>query len=171
MAKVAYNDPFYISQIVCTNKADLDLTTEEGVRAALQFETTCGKGFVAKIWMEYIAEGLARANDMDSKKIVLYLVKHGKKECTRDQIHRDLKLDISEDQLADRLYKLEKADLIQKGSSAYHYKGLADPIFAAVFSKHFAEEIERVSAQKFTENFEQEMLTLTQACTPERSGR
>ncbi|MCP4386504.1 MAG: hypothetical protein GY798_34690, partial [Hyphomicrobiales bacterium] len=58
IAEVAYNDPFYISQVIPTKKPDLDLANKEGVRAALQFETTFGKGFVAKIWMEYIAEGL-----------------------------------------------------------------------------------------------------------------
>jgi len=160
IAKVAYNDPFYLSQIVLTDQPDLDLTTEAGVRTALQFETTYGQGFVAKIWMEYIAEGLKRVNDTNGKKIVLYLAKHGQEECSREQIHKDLKLKISDDQLAERLFKLQKADLIAKGSSAFRFKGLGDPIFAAVFRKHYAEEIERVPMHSVAEAFEQEMQSL-----------
>ncbi|MCP4380737.1 MAG: hypothetical protein GY798_04835, partial [Hyphomicrobiales bacterium] len=159
ITEIAYNDPFYISQIVQTDQPDPDLTTEEGVRAALQFETTFGKGFVAKIWMEYIAEGIHRLNDTNGKKIVLYLAKHGDEECTRDQIHEDLDLKISEQDLADRLYTLKQADLIAGGSSAYRFKGLGDPIFAAVFRKHYAEEIEKMPPHKIKDEFEQEMKT------------
>ena len=59
ITEVTYNDPFYISQLIRTSKEDLDLTTREGVRAALQYETTFGEGFIASVWMEYIAEGIA----------------------------------------------------------------------------------------------------------------
>ncbi|MCP4382276.1 MAG: hypothetical protein GY798_12830, partial [Hyphomicrobiales bacterium] len=120
---------------------------------------TFGKGFVAKIWMEYIAEGLARVNDTNGKKIVLYLAKHGDEECTRDQIHKDLDLKISDGELADRLYILKQADLIAEGSSDFHFKGLGDPIFAAVFRKRYGVEIEKMPPHKITDEFEQEMKT------------
>ena len=110
--------------------------------------------------MEYIAEGLARVNDLNGKKIVLYLAKKGDQECGRDQIARDLKLDITDQELADRLYKLDKADLIAPGSTGYHFKGLGDPIFAVIFKKHFSHEIERVTFEEVTDQFEQEMKTL-----------
>ncbi len=160
IAEVAYNDPFYISQIIRTRQPDLDLTSKEGVRAALQFETTYGKGFVAKIWMEYIAEGLTRVNDINGKKIVLYLAKEGNKECGRDQIHEDLNLDISDSELELRLTKLQKADLIAPGSSAFHFKGLGDPIFAVVFRKHYGTEIEKLTTQKITAEFDQQMKSI-----------
>ena len=159
IAEVAYNDPFYISQIVRTKKPNLDLTTKEGVREALQYETTFGKGFVAKVWMEYVAEGLARVNDLNGKKIVLYLAKHGNKEITRNQIKTDLNLDLTDAQLADRLYKLKQADLIAEGSSDFRFKGLGDPIFAAIFRKRYAEEIENMPPQEIAREFDKEMST------------
>jgi hypothetical protein len=157
ITEVGYNDPFYISQIVLTDQDDPNLMSKAGVRAALQFETTYGKGFVAKIWMEYIAEGLARVNGVNGRKIVLYLAKHGDEEITRDQIKQDLELDLSDGDLADKLHKLNKADLIALGSSEFRFKGLGDPIFAAVFRKRYAEEIERVTPSTVTAEFEQEM--------------
>ncbi|MCP4382161.1 MAG: hypothetical protein GY798_12240 [Hyphomicrobiales bacterium] len=90
---------------------------------------------------------------------MLYLAKHGDEECSCDQIHKDLDLKISDGELADRLYILKQADLIAEGSSDYRFKGLGDPIFAAVFRKRYAEEIEKVSAYKVTDEFEQEMKT------------
>ncbi len=159
IAEVAYNDPFYISQIIRTQKPDPDLTTEEGVREALQFETTYGKGYVAKIWMEYIAEGISRINDKNGKKIVLFLAKHGDQEFTRHQIAEELKLDITDDQLADRLFKLKHADLIAGGSSPFRFKGLGDPIFAAVFRKHYEEEIEQTPQPQVMAQIEAELKT------------
>ena len=157
IAAVAYNDPFYISQIFRTDLPGLDLTTNEGVRAALQYETTLGQGFTAKMWMEYVAEGLQRVNDINGKKIVLYLAKHGDEERTRDQIKADLELDISDKDLGDRLYMLEQADLIAPGSSNYRFKGLGDPIFEIVFRKRFAEEIENISTERVVNDFEEDM--------------
>ncbi len=65
----------------------------------------------------------------------------------------------SDGQLADRLYQLQQADLIAQGSSDFHFKGLGDPIFAAVFRKRYGVEIERMTPQKITNEFEQEMKT------------
>lgn len=157
IAEITFNDPFYISQVIRTSKDELDLMTEEGVRDALQYETTYGKGYIASVWMEYIAEGVARINDVNGKKIVLYLAKHGEKEITRDQIASDLALDLNEQELADRLYQLKQADLIAAGSSDYRFKGLGDPIFEVVFRKRYAEEIERVLPQEIAANFEEQM--------------
>jgi len=157
IADVAYDDPFYISQIIRTQMQGPDLTTKAGVRDALQFETTLGKGFVARVWMEYVAEGIQRVNDVNGKKIVLYLARYGDEERTRQQIAHDLKLEMSDKDLADRLYMLKQADLVAPGSSNFHFKGLGDPIFAAVFRKQFTAEIEQLTPDRISAEFEAEM--------------
>ncbi|MDJ0839064.1 MAG: hypothetical protein QNK37_21290 [Acidobacteriota bacterium] len=157
IAEVAQNDPFYISQIIRTLKKDLDLTTKEGVRASLQFETTLGKGFTANMWWDYIHDAFGRVNKKNAKRIVLYLAKRGEEELSRRQIKEDLKLDISDDDLEIRLYQLYMADLIARGSSAFHYKGLGDHIFEAVFRKIYGPEIDLLDPETIAEEFERKM--------------
>ena len=162
IAQVAYNDPFYISQIIRTRNPDLDLTTKEGVRAALQFETTPDLGFIASVWLEYIEDAFSRVNEVNAKKIVIYLAKYGSEDRSRKQILEDLELDMSDGDLEKRLHKLRMADLIARGSSYFRYKGLGDPIFEAVFRKVYGEEIEQVSVGAIAEDFEKSMIRLKQ---------
>ena len=42
------------------------------------------------------------------------------------------------------MHKLVKADILAKGSSNFHYRGLGDRIFAMVFRRLYGVEIERV---------------------------
>ena len=160
IAKVAGNDPFYISQIIRTDMRDLDLTTKAGVRASLDFETTLGTGFTANMWWEYIQDAFDQENEKNAKKIVLYLAKYGREERTRVQIVEDLKLELTDKELAARLYKLYMTDLIARGASLFRYKGLADPIFAAVFRKIYGEEIDGVHPKTIQEDFDGEMTKL-----------
>ncbi len=157
IAELTGNEPFYISQMIRTDKRDLNLITKEGVRSALQFETTFGQGVTANMWMEYIHEAFARVNEKNAVKLVLYLAKFGNKERSRVQIHEDLKLTMSDAELEYPLYKLTMTDLIAWGSSYFRYKGLGDPIFAAVFRKVYAEEIERLDPETIREDFNREM--------------
>ncbi|MCP4753752.1 MAG: hypothetical protein GY866_22945, partial [Proteobacteria bacterium] len=124
IAGAGHNDPFYLAQIVRSRCPDKDLTTEQGVRDALKFETTAGKGRIAKTWLEYIWDAFDRVNEQNAKKIVLYLAKYGDQERNREQILNDLGLSLSDRELEERLHKLVKADIIADGSSNFHYKGL-----------------------------------------------
>ncbi|MCP4753751.1 MAG: hypothetical protein GY866_22940, partial [Proteobacteria bacterium] len=124
IAGVCHNDPFYIAQLFRSDCPDRDLTSEEGVRATLKFETTAGKGTIANTWLEYIWDAFDRVNEQNAKKIVLYLAKYGDQERNREQILNDLGLSLSDRELEERLHKLVKADIIADGSSNFHYKGL-----------------------------------------------
>ena len=110
--------------------------------------------------MEYVAEGLERVNDINGKRIILYLARYGDEERTRDQIKADLKLELSDKELADKLFMLEQADLIAPGSSNFRFKGLGDPIFEVIFRKCFAEEIENVDTARVSREFEEDMKKL-----------
>jgi hypothetical protein len=162
IAEIGYNDPFYISQVMRSSQEGHDMTTKEGVRAAMQFETTLGKGYIAQIWMEYIAAAFDRVNELNAKKVVLYLAKWGDTERDRKQILEDLQLDLTDSELERRLYKMVKADMIARGSSGYHYRGLGDPVFAAIFRKIYGPEIELVGSKQVVDDFEKEMTQLKQ---------
>jgi hypothetical protein len=159
VAEVCDNDPFYIASTVRNLIEEKDLTTREGVRDALALETILGKGDIARVWREYLWDAFARVNDANARKIVLYLAAHEPEERGRDQILADLKLDMSDQDLEERLHKLVMADILAEGSSNFHYRGLGDRIFAMVFRRIYGVEIERVSAQSIEDDFKKELAT------------
>ena len=159
IAEVCDNDPFYIAATVSHRPEEKDLTTAEGAREALAFETVMGQGDIARVWHEYLADAFARINDTNARKIVLYLAAHEPEERGRDQILADLELDMTDQELEERLHKLVKADILADGSSNFRYRGLGDRIFAMVFRRIYGEEIERVSVASIEEDFKQQLDT------------
>ncbi|MCP4657630.1 MAG: hypothetical protein GY856_19665 [bacterium] len=88
------NAPFYIAATISNRPEEKNLTTKEGVRAALALETIAGKGEIARVWNEYLWEAFVRVNDTNARKIVLYLAAHEPEERGRDQILSYLELDM-----------------------------------------------------------------------------
>ncbi|MCP4662162.1 MAG: hypothetical protein GY856_42710, partial [bacterium] len=78
----------------------------------------------------------------------------------RTQIHRDLALEMTEKELAERLHKLIMADILAQGSSNFHYQGLGDRVFAMVFRRIYGAEIDRVSVQEIDDDFNRELAAL-----------
>ena len=160
IAEVCDNDPFYIASTISNRIDEKGLTTEEGVRDALTLETIAGKGEIARVWREYLLGAFARVNDTNARKIVLYLAAHEPEERTRAQIREDLDLDMTEDELEERLYKLVMADILAEGSTYFRYRGLGDRVFAMVFRRIYGEEIERVSVGEVDDDFKRELATV-----------
>ena len=155
VAEVCDNDPFYIASTVRNHIEEKDLTTEKGVREALALETVMGKGDIARVWNEYLGDAFARVNDVNARKIVLYLAKYDPEERSRAQIREDLDLQMTEGKLEKRLHQLVKADILAYGSSYFHYRGLGDKIFAMVFRRLYGTEIEQVDAARIEDDFKQ----------------
>ena len=157
VAEVCYNDPFYIAATIFNRPDEKDLTTEAGVRDALALETIAGKGEIARVWREYLLGAFSRINNVNSRKIVLYLAAHEPEERTRAQILEHLDLTLTDDELEERLYKLVMADILAQGSSNFHYKGLGDRIFAMVFRRLYGAEIERITVGEVERDFKREL--------------
>jgi hypothetical protein len=160
IAEICDNDPYYISRIIMSKYDHKDLTDAESVLATLRHETTLPGGQIAKMWMEYIWEAFDKVNDRNAKAIVLYLAKYGGEERTREQILKDLKLEISDGELEEKLYKLEKADIIAIGSSSSRYKGLGDKIFEIVFRRRYEEEITRIDQKNVEAEIQRQLKSL-----------
>ena len=94
IAEVCYNDPFYIAATISNQSEVKDLTTEAGVRDALTYETVIEQGEIADVWGEYLAGAFDRINEINCRRIVLYLAKHEPEERDRDQIRKDLNLKV-----------------------------------------------------------------------------
>ncbi|MCP4656281.1 MAG: hypothetical protein GY856_12785 [bacterium] len=66
-----------------------------------------------------------------AEEIVLYLAAHEPEERGRDQILADLDIEMTDQDLEQRLHKLVKADILADGSSNFHYRGLGGGFPAA----------------------------------------
>jgi hypothetical protein len=160
IAKVSDYDPYYIARVMMSKYEQKDLTNEDAVLETLAYETTLPGGQIAKMWMEYIWEAFDKVNDLNAKAVVLYLAKYGGMERTIAEIIRDLHLEISPGELQEKLYKLEKADIIAGGSSSNRYKGLGDKIFEIVFRRRYEEEINKVDQKEVEDDIKKQLAGL-----------
>ncbi len=160
IAEVTGNDPFYIAATISNLSEEKDLTTEQGVRDALTFETVVGQGEIADAWGEYLAGAFDRINKKNSRRMVLYLARHEPEERSREEIRKDLKLELTDEEVAERLHKLVRADILAQGSSDFRYRGLGDRVFAMFFRRLYGEEIDRVGVAEIDDDFRRQLATL-----------
>jgi hypothetical protein len=158
LADVCYNDAYYIAQMFRSNCPEKDLTTEEGIRETLKYETTAGKGDIAKVWLEYLTDAIREVNDRYAKQVIIYLARHGQKEITRAEILKEIKHGLTEDQLEKRMRELVFTDMIARGTTNMHYKGLGDPVFEIVFRRLYEAEIGRAEHDKVEKDIERKLI-------------
>ncbi len=103
-------------------RSEVDEESDSGsgpLRDALTYETVTEQGDIAYVWGEYLAGAFDRINKINSRRIVLYLAKHEPEQRDRDQIRKDLELELTDEALAERLHKLVMADIVAPGSTAF----------------------------------------------------
>ena len=139
---LAQSNPYYISSIIETEWLESDFSSLSGIVKTFANEIIDKNSELHKTWIEYIDSTLHQVNDRDAKKILLMLSKERDKEFARDEILH--KLGWSEDrepELEKKLSQLIYGDLITEGSSAYHYKGIADDVLYLIFYHKYQYEI------------------------------
>jgi len=143
-------DPLYINALFTTkHNTTKDFTQEEHIVETYSQEIT--RGDIYDTWIEYIAKVFQEVNQRNAKRIMLYLF-HAGEERTRMQILDDLKLEMTDAQLEEKLYQLIKADLISQGKTNYDYKISRDTTYELVFRRIYQKEIEH-----FVPNIQQEI--------------
>jgi hypothetical protein len=146
LVRISEGNPFYISSVIRSDCPGKDLTSIDGLTAALEFETLDDQGLIKSSWMEYMAKAFPKINDQHAKNMVLHLSKHRDREWTRGELREALNLEMPDSDLEKKLNALVKADIINKGSSFYHYRGVNDNIFDKVFRGVYDEEIRKFDA-------------------------
>ncbi|MDM8522058.1 hypothetical protein QUF80_01700 [Desulfococcaceae bacterium HSG8] len=141
ISELCMSDPFFISCVIQSNYQDRDLTTEEGVAATVNYEITDRYSEMSRTWGEYIQLTLARVNDRDAKAILLHLSRHSDRYWTPRELKDALPLDISPDDIRERLNLLVEADVIKWGSSDIQFRGLQDGTLNLILRSRFEEEI------------------------------
>jgi len=153
MAQLCEGNPFYISSVMRSSYPDKDLTTEEGLLKTVEFETTNKRGGIHSGWMEYIHSALDRINNINSKRIVIFLAKNRHKEFSLKDIQKALNLDMSIEELEEKLEGLIYSNIIEQGTSYFYYRGVQDNIFDKVFRSRYAGHIEDFDPREITNEY------------------
>ncbi|RLC11916.1 MAG: hypothetical protein DRI57_18305 [Deltaproteobacteria bacterium] len=153
MAGLTEGNPFYIGSLFRSKYTEKDFTTEKGLLETLEFETFHREGRIRGIWMEYAGYAMGESNDVNAKRIVLYLSKLRKREVSRDELKKELNLEMTDSELEKRLKILVRADIIEQGRSNFYYQGVRDNIFDKVFRGVYADEIETFDPKDITEEY------------------
>ena len=155
---ISEGSPFYISSIMRSEYEDKDLASIDGLARTLEFETLDDQGVIKATWMEYVRKAFKKVNDRNAKRIVLYLFQNKGRELTRKELLEDLKLDMTDKELEEKMEALVKADIIDQGVSDYRYRAVIDNIFDKVFRGVYQDEIEHFDIndikKEYGESFE-----------------
>jgi hypothetical protein len=157
LVRIAEGNPFYISSVIRSDYPDKNLISLDGLTGTLEFETLDDQGLIKSSWMEYMAKAFPKINDRNAKNIVLHLSKHRDREWARDELREALSLEMSDQDLEKKLNALVKADIINKGSSYYCYRGVNDNIFDKVFRGVYDEEIRKFGGKTIRKEYSAEL--------------
>jgi len=139
---LAQSNPYYISSILETDWPERDFTSFPGIVETFANEIINQESDLHRTWIEYIYATLNKVNEKFAKKILLTLSKERDKEFARDEILKFIGWpEDKEAVLEKKLSQLIYGDLITQGSSAYHYKGIADDVLYLIFYHKYNYEI------------------------------
>ncbi len=153
MAGLTEGNPFYVTALFRSKCPGRDLTSEKGLLGTLEFETLQKEGTIRGVWMEYAGYAMRKANSRNAKRIVLHLCRHREREVTREELGRELNLEMDDSELEGRLEVIVKADIIEQGRSNFYYRGVRDNIFDKVFRGVYADEIEGFDPKEITDEY------------------
>ncbi|MCP4395831.1 MAG: hypothetical protein GY801_00765 [bacterium] len=153
MSKLCEGNPFYVSALFESPVFDKDFTTPDGLLKTLEYETLNVRGHIRGVWMEYLGKVFYKVNQENAKNIVLYLCRHRDREVSRPELMEELKLQMTERELEEKLHSLVKSDIIEKGRSNFYYRGVQDNIFDKVFRGEYADDIRRFDPKEITQEY------------------
>jgi hypothetical protein len=153
-------DPFFISCVMRSPNPKRDLTTTQGVIAAVDYEVANRKSYLSLTWEEYIERTVKRVNEKYGKHLLLHLSKHNDRDWTPRELKETLQLAEDETVIQAKLIALVKGDLLEWGNSDIRFRGLQDGTLSLILRHRFEEEILH-HQPNFTQDFNARLATLT----------
>ncbi|ETR70368.1 MAG: hypothetical protein OMM_03288 [Candidatus Magnetoglobus multicellularis str. Araruama] len=154
MASLCEGNPFYISSIMQGTYLKKDLTTRQGFLAILEFETLNPNGTIKKTWLDYFHAAISKINDQHARHIVLYLCKHRHRFVSKKEIKTQLQLEMTDDQLDQKLNALYMADMINRGGLNYKFQAVNDNIFDKVFMGEYGNDVDDFDTKEITQTYQ-----------------
>ncbi|KPA11248.1 hypothetical protein MHK_008559 [Candidatus Magnetomorum sp. HK-1] len=164
--QLCYSDPFFISCVI-QNKSDKhNLSTKQGVIDAVHDEISNRKSDMSIVWREYIDKTLEYINNIHAKRILLHMSSDPNRVWIPKELKDELHLEITEQEILERLRKLEKADLIQGGNADIEFMGINDGTLHLILRSRYGREIQdfepdiRVDFEKRLDELENKITSL-----------
>lgn len=151
IARLAEGNPFYISALFGSRYPEKDLTSPEGVRKTLEFETLNLDAVISSAWMEYLDSAFSRINDVYAKDMVLYLSKNRHRYVSRKELKTALKMDMTDPELEKKFRALYRADIIEE--SYGRYRGVQDNVFDKVFRRVYSDDIDKFVTEEAPDEY------------------
>jgi len=152
MAQLTEGSPFYISSLFDSPYMEKDFTTKQGVLQALEFETLNYNGIINSTWMEYIDRAFSKINEVNAKRMVIYLSKHRDRPVGHSEIRNELKLDMTDIALEKKLKALYRTDIIEVDQGLY--SGVKDNIFDKVFRRSYSDDIQKFVTEESRQEYQ-----------------
>jgi len=135
--RLCFSDPYFIACAVRSDCPNRDLTTPDGVASVVDYETGYEDAELAHEWMTWLAKALPRINEKHAKKILLYMTRIADQQVTPKMLKEKLGLELSEEEIHQKLEMLHGAELIREARSEYHYFALKDGTFYLLLKQRF----------------------------------
>lgn len=139
--KLCFSDPHFIACAVRSTCPHRDLTTPDGVARVVDYESSHENAELAHEWMTWLAKALNRINERHAKKILLYMTRIADQQVTPRILKEKLALEISEEQIHNKLEMLREAELIRAARSEYRYYALKDGTFYLLLKQRFEDQL------------------------------
>jgi hypothetical protein len=151
IAQLTEGNPFYISALFGSRYPEKDLSSAEGVRKTLEFETLSLDANINATWMEYLDAAFSRINDVYAKDMVLYLSKNRDRYVSRRELKEKLNLDMTDTELEKKFKALLRADIIEEDYG--RYRGLQDNVFDKIFRRSYSDDIDKFLTQEAPQEY------------------
>ncbi|MEM7530710.1 MAG: restriction endonuclease [Chloroflexota bacterium] len=143
ISRLVDGHPYYIWCLFSSKYRKRDLTTDEGVKATLTFETEDPSGYIRQFWEYNFWQALETFDKPHAREVLLYLSKYPTTEVYIEQLLSDLGLPLTKEEGNQLLRDLIRCDLARQRGRGF-YGGLSDPMLARVLRIEFGWEIEQL---------------------------
>jgi DNA-binding Lrp family transcriptional regulator len=164
--QLCFSDPFFISCVIQNTSEKYNLCTKQGVIDAVHDEISNRESDMSIVWREYIDKTLEDINNIHAKRILLHMSSDPKRVWIPKELKDELHLEISEQDILERLRKLEKADLIKGGNADIEFMGINDGTLHLILRSRYGREIQdfepdiRVDFEKRLDTLENKISSL-----------
>ena len=156
ISRLTRGHPYYIWCLFHSRMPGRDPSTEAGIQATLTFEVEDPLGRINEFWRDHFQENMAAINEVNAKRMILYLLRNKGREVPVDEIVDRLELTISKEEANRKLRELVWGDLIEEiGSSLYG--GLTDPMLERVLRIEYSWELEQLQRSQVAAQVEAEI--------------
>ncbi|MFQ5614974.1 MAG: restriction endonuclease [Anaerolineales bacterium] len=158
LSRLTDGHPYYIWCLFHSRKRTRDLLTESGLQETLTFEVENPLGRINEFWRDHFLRNMAAINEVNAKKMVLFLTRGSEKARSTREIVEALNLSISTDEADERLRALVWGDIIEQAVSYGYYHGLKDAMLARVLLALYGPEMEERSMEEVLTQVEDEIV-------------